>query len=715
MSKALILAEKPSVGKDIAKALGLSSTKDGYIEGKDYIVTWAMGHLVTLAAPEEYKPEYKEWKMELLPMIPERMKLSVIGKTRKQFNTVKFLLGRKDVTSIVIATDAGREGELVARWILQKAGVRKPMKRLWISSVTEKAIRDGFKNLKDAKLYETLFASAEARSQADWIVGINATRALTVKHNAQLSLGRVQTPTLAMVRAREEEIRSFAPVPYHTLKVVVKGQTFHHEGGRIFREEEAKRKYEALQNGSLLISEVTTKEKRKDAPNLYDLTELQRDASNLYGFSPKETLNIMQALYERHKVLTYPRTDSRFLTRDILGTLPDRVKASAVGDLRKVGLDILRKGIKEKKNFINDTKVSDHHAIIPTEESVVLTSLTDKERKIYLLVVKRFLSVLMDSYIYEEVQVLGECSGEKFKATTKRTIQEGYRVLVKEEEDLEERSIFFKKGEKLAIDRVILEKGLTQPPAYFTDATLLSAMENPGKYMDTRDKSLESILKETSGLGTVATRADIIEKLFSSFVLEKRGKEIHITEKGRQLLKLAPEELTSPEMTARWEKKLEMIRSGQLREEAFIREMEDYTRKVINEIKSSKETFKHENLSSQKCPQCGKNLLEVKGKKSKMLVCQDRECGYRKTLATQSNARCPECKKKMELHGEGEGKHFRCSCGYREKLSAFQARREKEGTAMKKSDVKKYLNQLNKKNDEPVNSALSDALKDLFK
>ena len=240
-------------------------------------------------------------------------------------------------------------------------------------------------------------------------------------------------------------------------------------------------------------------------------------------------------------------------------------------------------------------------------------------------------------------------------------------------------------------------------------------MENPGKYMETKDKSLENILKETSGLGTVATRADIIEKLFSSFVLEKRGKEIHITEKGRQLLKLAPEDLTSPEMTARWEKKLEMIRAGKLKEDAFIHEMEEYTRKVIGEIKSSKETFRHENLSSQKCPECGKNLLEVKGKKSNMLVCQDRECGFRKTLSTQSNARCPECKKKMELHGEGDGKHFRCVCGYREKLTAFQARREKEGTAMKKGDVKKYLNQLNKSNDEPVNSALSDALKDLFK
>jgi len=717
MSKTVILAEKPSVGKDIAKALGIHGSNDGYMEGKEYIVTWAMGHLVTLAAPEEYKPEYKEWKMELLPMIPEKMQLTVIAKTRKQFNTVKHLMARQDVKDIVIATDAGREGELVARWIIKKAGIRKPMKRLWISSVTEKAIRDGFKNLKDARLYENLYASAEARSQADWIVGINGTRALTVKHNAQLSLGRVQTPTLAMVRAKEEEIRAFKPVPYHTLKLRAKGALFTHEGGRIFKEEEAKKKHEALASGMLHIDQVNATEKRKEAPLLYDLTELQRDASNLYGLSPKETLNTMQALYERHKVLTYPRTDARYITKDMVPTLADRVKASAKGDLTNIGREILRKGIKEKKSYVNDLKVSDHHAIIPTEESVVLSTLTDKERKIYLLVVKRFLGVLMDPHVYEEVKVLGHIGGEVFTHTSRRTLKEGYKSLLREEEEegIEEVKTTFTKGEKIPVDRVLLEKGVTKPPAYFTDATLLSAMENPGKYMETKDKALEAILKETSGLGTVATRADIIEKLFSSFVLEKRGKEIHITEKGRQLLSLAPEELTSPEMTARWEKKLEEIKNGRLKEGAFIKEMEGYTRQIIGEIRASNKTFRHDNVTGQKCPECGKNLLEVKGKKSTMLVCQDRSCGHRKTLSSQSNARCPECKKKMTLHGEGEGKHFRCLCGHREKLTAFQARREKEGTAMKKGDVKKFLNKIQEENDAPINSALSDALKDLFK
>lgn len=717
MGKKLILAEKPSVGRDIAKALGLHESRDGFIEGREYIVTWAMGHLVTLADPEEYNPEYKTWRMEDLPILPPRMKLVVLGKTAKQYKTVKFLLDRKDVDSVIIATDAGREGELVARWILERAGARKPLKRLWISSVTEKAIREGFSQLKDAKAYENLFHSAEARSQADWIVGINATRALTVKQNAPLSLGRVQTPTLAMVKAREEEIRAFKPKEYQLLKLKAKGAQFTHEGGRIWSKAEADALLKKLTGQELMITQVEKAEKRKEAPLLYDLTELQRDASNLYGYSPKETLNTMQALYERYKVLTYPRTDSRYLTHDMTDTLADRVRAAAKGDLTNIGREILRKGIREKKSFVNDAKVSDHHAIIPTEESVVLSTLTDKERKIYLLVVKRFLAVLMDPYVYQSMKVTGKVGTESFTHTAKVTVSLGYRALIADasEEEGEEHAALFEKGERCPVERLLLEAGLTKPPAYFTDATLLSAMENPGKYMASEDKNLEAILKETSGLGTVATRADIIEKLFSSFVLEKRGKEIHITEKGRQLVKLAPKELTSPEMTARWEEKLEKIKKGQLKKELFIAEMTTYAQEVVREIKAATVTFRHDNLTGQKCPECGKNLLEVKGKNSTMLVCQDRECGFRKTLSVKSNARCPECKKKMELVGEGDKKAFKCVCGYREKLTAFQERREKEGTAMRKSEVKQFLAKASKENEEPVNSALSDALKDFFK
>lgn len=718
MSKKLVLAEKPSVAKDIAKALGVFGGKDGYIEGNDYIVTWALGHLVTLADPEEYKPEYKEWRMDYLPMIPDRMKLTVIGNSAKQYRTVKFLLDRKDVSEIIIATDAGREGELVARWILEKAGVRKPMKRLWISSVTEKAIRDGFSKLRDSREYDNLYRSAEARSHADWIVGINGTRALTVKHNAQLSLGRVQTPTLAIVQAREEENRSFKAQEFHTLRLTAGNLHFNHEGGRIFVRSRAEELVKSLQGKDLMVTEVTKTDKKRYAPELYDLTELQRDGNRLYGYSPKETLTIMQMLYERHKVLTYPRTDSRYLTTDMVGTLAERVKACGIGEIALHAREILKKGIVGKPSFVNDKKVSDHHAIIPTEESVILNTLTDKERKIYLLVVKRFLSALMDPYEYRELALKGTVGGETFTLKLKVTLKQGFRALTKDQEEdaVEDMDLpEIHKGDRLKVTDISLKRGMTEAPGPFNEGTLLTAMENPGKYMASDDKTLQAVLAESSGLGTVATRADIIEKLFSSFVLEKRGKDIYITQKGRQLLTLAPAELKSPELTARWEYKLGKISKGELSQESFIREMEDYTRKMVKEIKETKETFRHDNVTGSRCPECSKFLLEVKGKGSTMLVCQDRECGYRKTLSVLSNARCPDCHKKMELVGEGEAKAFKCVCGYREKLTAFNIRREKEGTSMAKKDVSRYLSDLNRKNDEPVNSALADALKDMFK
>lgn len=718
MSKKLVLAEKPSVAKDIAKALGVFGGKEGYIEGNEYIVTWALGHLVTLADPEEYKPEYKEWRMDYLPMIPDRMKLTVIGNSAKQYRTVKFLLDRKDVSEIIIATDAGREGELVARWILQKAGVRKPMKRLWISSVTEKAIKEGFRKLRDSREYDNLYRSAEARSHADWIVGINGTRALTVKHNAQLSLGRVQTPTLAIVQAREEENRSFKPQEFHTVRLKAGGLQFSHEGGRIFARNRAEDLVKGLEGKDLVVTEVTKSDKKRYAPELYDLTELQRDGNRLYGYSPKETLGIMQMLYERHKVLTYPRTDSRYLTTDMVGTLAERVKACGIGEFSLHAREILKKGIVSKPSFINDKKVSDHHAIIPTEESVILNTLTDKERKIYLLVVKRFLCALMDPYEYRELALKGTVGEEHFSLKLTVTLKQGFRLLSKDQEEDAVEGIDLPeihKGDRLKVTDISLKRGMTEAPGPFNEGTLLTAMENPGKYMASDDKTLQAVLAESSGLGTVATRADIIEKLFSSFVLEKRGKDIFITQKGRQLLTLAPAELKSPELTARWEHKLGKISKGELSQDVFIREMEEYTRKMVKEIKETKETFRHDNVTGSRCPECLKFLLEVKGKGSTMLVCQDRECGYRKTLSVLSNARCPDCHKKMELVGEGEAKAFKCVCGYREKLTAFNIRREKEGTSMAKKDVSRYLTDLNRKNDEPVNSALADALKDMFK
>ncbi|MEE1236439.1 MAG: DNA topoisomerase, partial [Turicibacter sp.] len=348
-----------------ARVLNCGKQGNGYLEGKDYIVTWALGHLVTLADPEAYDVKYKSWNLEDLPMLPKHFKLVVIPKTAKQFKMVKEQMLRKDVEEIIIATDAGREGELVARWIIDKVGVKKPIKRLWISSVTDKAIKEGFKSLKDGRQYDNLYSSAIARSEADWIVGMNATRALTTKHNAQLSCGRVQTPTLAMIAKREEEIKQFKPKTYYGLTAISEGikwtwQDNKTKETKTFDEQKITQLVKSLQQESIYIEKVIKTEKKAYAPGLYDLTELHRDANRLFGFSAKETLSIMQKLYEHHKVLTYPRTDSRYLSTDIVETLPERLKAVAIGPYRSVASQLLKSKIVANKSFVDDKKVSDH-------------------------------------------------------------------------------------------------------------------------------------------------------------------------------------------------------------------------------------------------------------------------------------------------------------------------------------------------------------------
>lgn len=367
MSKTVVLAEKPSVGRDIARVLNCHKKGNGFIEGSKYIVTWALGHLVTLADPEAYDDKYKSWKLDDLPMLPNHLKLVVMKKTGKQFNAVKTQLNRKDVSEIVIATDAGREGELVARWILEKARVNKPVKRLWISSVTDKAIRNGFKHLKPGKQYENLYASAVARSEADWYVGLNATRALTTKFNAQLSSGRVQTPTLEMVAQREKEIKEFQPRKFYGIEAKTnKGFKFiwqdDKKNQRMFSKEKADRLLEKLKSQSAKVVQINQTSKKKFAPQLYDLTELQRDANRIFNFSGKQTLSIMQKLYEQHKVLTYPRTDSRVISTDIVPTLKDRLKACGVDQYAKMAGKLLQKDFKLPKSVLDNAKVSDHHA-----------------------------------------------------------------------------------------------------------------------------------------------------------------------------------------------------------------------------------------------------------------------------------------------------------------------------------------------------------------
>lgn len=724
MSLKIVLAEKPSVGREIARVLKCKNNKGSYIEGNGYIVTWALGHLVGLMDPEGYGDKYKKWSMETLPMLPKPMKLTVLKKTSKQYNEVKKQLLRNDVDEIIIATDAGREGELVARWIIDKSGVRKKIKRLWISSQTDKAIMDGFKNLKDGRAYDNLYKAAVCRAEADWLVGLNVTRALTCKYNAQLSAGRVQSPTLAMIVNREDEIKNFKPEDYYNLKaltdkfalswVSTKGNT------NIFKEEVAKSILDKTKNSTGEVIDITKSRKKKYSPALYDLTELQRDANRIWGYSAKQTLNIMQRLYENYKLLTYPRTDSRYISSDILPTIPDRLRGISVGEYRAYADKLLKQGVKGNKSFVDNSKVSDHHAIIPTEEKLNLGILSSEEKNIYNLVVKRFLSVMLQPYEYEQTTIKVNINGEIFLAKGNTTLEKGWKTLYQREDLDDEEGTqelpTLNVNDKVNIKKIELTKKQTTPPGRFNEGTLLSAMENPHKYINV-GKDAAKTLGETGGLGTVATRADIIEKLFNSFVIEKRGKDIYPTSKGIQLIELVPEELKSPLLTAKWEKDLEDISRGKTNDKAFIENMKRYATSLVEDVKKGTNKFHHDNQTGKRCPNCGKYMLEVNGKNGRMLVCQDRECGYRENLARLTNARCPECKKRLELRGHGEGKIYVCpgqNCNFREKASQFEKRFDKSAKVDKKV-VNNIMKKMKKEAEEFNNNPFADLLKNMSK
>lgn len=712
MSKTLVLAEKPSVGRELARVLKCSRKSDGCLIGDKYIVTWALGHLVTLADPEAYGDEYKTWSLETLPMLPGKMKLEVIKQTSKQYSIVKRQLRSSEVSSVIIATDAGREGELVARWIIEKSGVKKPIKRLWISSQTDKAIKEGFQKLRDGKEYYNLYMAAQARAEADWLVGLNVTRALTCKFNAQLSAGRVQTPTLALLVQRENEIKKFVPKEYYTIEADI-GKLFvswrSKDGGlSTFDREKAERISKEIKGKPFKLTSLRSSDKQTYAPMLYDLTELQRDANKLYGYSPKQTLNIMQKLYEQHKALTYPRTDSRYLTDDIVPTLNERLRAVTIGDTKAAAEDILRRKLKINKSCINNSKVSDHHAIIPTEQKVPMISLSTEEKRIYNLVVKRFLACFMGPYKYKQIKAEFECESEKFTAGGKEEVSLGWKAVYSSDysfddedtADAQERKQILPKmkySDEFICKNTFVKSGKTKPPARYTEATLLSAMENPSRFVN--DKNMKEYLG--GGLGTPATRADIIEKLYSSFYVEKQGNSMVPTSKGVQLIDLVPPDLKEPLLTAKWEQELEKISKGKTQKQKFIAEIEKYSADLVKTVKNSSAEYKHDNMTKKTCPDCGKYLLEVNGKKGKMLVCQDRDCGYRRSVSIITNARCPECHKKMELRGEGEKKSFYCSRGYREKYSAFKERRGQSGAS--KRDVQNYLRNQNKKEDDSNN------------
>lgn len=704
------------MARDIARVLGCNQKGNGYLEGKQYIVTWALGHLVTQAQPEQYDNDFKEWKMENLPIIPKPFKLVPIKQSMKQYNAVKSLLSRGDVKEVIIATDAGREGELVARWILEKTNTKKPVKRLWISSVTDKAIKDGFNNLKDGKAYENLYQAAVARAEADWVVGINATRALTVKYNAQLSTGRVQTPTLAMIAEREQQIRNFQPKPYYGMQAITDQAAFTWTDGnstQSFDKEKIDALFAKLDNTHEgTVTDIKITPKKQPAPPLFDLTELQKEAYKRYGWSAKETLGTLQNLYERYKIVTYPRTDSKHLTSDMKDTLKDRIKAVQTGPYRSLAATILKSPVTAQKGVIDDAKVSDHHAIIPTEENPPLHELSANEHKLYDMIVKRFLAVFYPQYEYDQTTVKLTAGGETFQAKGNTVRNEGWkRIYLDDDEDKDTTLPKFEKGQTLKIKGISLTEGKTKPPAFFNEGTLLGAMENPAQFMAGESKELIRTLGETGGLGTVATRADVIDKLFNTFLIEKKGKDLTITSKGRQLLELVPEDLKSPKLTADWEQQLTKIAKGQMKKNEFMQEMIRFAEKSVSDIKKSDKKFKHDNVTGKMCPDCGKPLLEVNGKRGKMNVCQDRECGYKKQVAMLTNARCPNCHKKLEMQGEGDGKIFICKCGHREKLSAFEKRKKSGQSKATKKDVNQYLKQ---QDEPPQNTAMAEALKKLM-
>lgn len=635
--KSLVLAEKPSVAREIARVLKCSSKNKGYMEGPNYVVTWALGHLVTLAEPQDYDQKLKEWRLEDLPMLPGKMKLKVIRQTSHQFQVVKKLMSRGDIKDLVIATDAGREGELVARWIMEKANWKKPFRRLWISSQTDAAIREGFAHLQPGSNYNNLYDAAVCRAEADWLIGLNVTRTLTCKYNAQLNAGRVQTPTLAMIVQREKEIKNHKPVDYWTIRADFGsyfGEWRGANGNRLYQHDQVTEIEEKIKGQTGTIKEVKTEAKSEPPPLAYDLAELQRDANRRYGWPAQKTLSILQDLYERHKLVTYPRTDSRYITTDLVPTLAARLKGMGVGPYAALVKPLLAKPLKPGKRLVDNSKVSDHHAIIPTEQPLDLTSLSEEEKRLYDLIARRFLAVLYPPYRYDQTSMITVVNGESFYSRGKVETDRGWRAVqtimrdkeADDDDEPEQTLAQHNKGQNVSVKSVKSRRQKTKPPARYNEATLLTAMENAGRLIE--DEELRESIKG-SGLGTPATRAEIIEKLIHASYIERHGKELIPTYKGIQLIDLVPAALRSPELTAQWEQQLTDIARGQGRKNQFINDIRKEAAEMVAKVKDDAGVYKADNVSKTKCPRCGRPMLIVNGKRGRMLSCPDRSCGHR--------------------------------------------------------------------------------------
>ncbi len=683
--KKLILAEKPSVARDIGRILNANEKKKNYLEGKNYVITWALGHLLGLKMPEDLNKKWEKWQLETLPMLPKFIGTKPLPKTRSQLKTIESLVKRKDINEIVIATDAGREGELVARWILQYVHANKKVTRLWISSQTDKAVKQGFKELKLAEKYDNLYESALARATADWLVGLNVTRALTVKYQDNLSAGRVQTPTLALVRRQEEKIEKFMPQKYYRIALRLGNQTAYMKQKNIYaikERDEAEKKKRHLDNFKGQIRNINSKVKREAAPLLYDLTELQREANKRYGYSAKKTLSLVQSLYEIHKVVSYPRTDSRYLSNDIKSTLMERLQAIRKYDSRA------EETIKNKakvilKKVFNDSKVTDHHALIPTEQVPNYSKFSADEQKIYNLIVSRFLGIFAQPYTVEELRVVVTFDKDEFIFVGKKVLDYGWK-----NKDASEEVALNLKKDTIVSPNFTVEEKLTTPPSPLTEAGLLAQMEK-------------------FGLGTPATRAEIIEKLVKSELMERTGYALRVTPKGKQLLNLVNKELVSPKLTAKWEKQLEDIAHGKMKSQKFIGDIKNDTKRLVSEVKNSKEDYKDFSLTKKRCPECNSFLKVRKTRDGEIYVCSNPECNYRRRKdAKVSNHRCPQCHRKMLIVEGKNGKYFRCKYdGTTEKMTVG-----KKNKKMTKHEERRLLKKINK-DDEPQESPLALALK----
>lgn len=661
MGKTLVIAEKPSVARDIAKVLGCSGKGEGCLVSDEYVVSWAIGHLVTLFEPEDYDPSYKKWSLKGLPIIPAEIKLKAAEKTKKQLNILKKLMNGGEVENIVCATDSGREGELIFRYIYSIAKCKKSFTRLWVSSMTDAAIREGFKNLKDGAFYDDLYRSAKCRSEADWLVGINASRAFSVKYDALLSVGRVQTPTLAVIVERQREIDAFVPNDYYEVTALLcakgldfKGKWFDPQNGgetKIIEKEKADAIVQKAKDGggNGVVESSGTEEKRQPPPLLYDLTELQRDANKKFGFSAKKTLEIAQELYEKRKLITYPRTDSRYLSGDIIPKFPVILQKLSVCEkyagfaARLLALDKL----PVTKRIVDASKVTDHHAIIPTEANINLASLSADEAKVYDLAARRFLAVFYPNYIYNVTKTVVDINGEKFLSKGRVVLQAGWTELYEQgdgaqgkDEEENARMPELKPADTADVLDVLAEKKRTKPPSPYTDASLLSAMENAGRFTD--DEELKEKLRE-SGLGTPATRAAIIERLIQVGYVVRRGKTLVPTEKGIKLIEIVPFELKSPETTGKWEKGLSSISKGKMDSLKFMQSIERYVHYIITEAQKNdanvvfpdeakRRTGRAKSAGTKKslgkCPICGGSVYE----NSKAFSCSNWKTGCKFTL-----------------------------------------------------------------------------------